>query len=162
MPTAILPIAPVKADTPLSTPSSIQAFAPVKTAVSVSFPTQTVNSDVPVSSSSELLLPDTDLLSLCFQFIHKEIFSWLRSSKLLQLLEFPKDFDPRMSLLPILHDHTVDTTWVLYNTADFDTMDQAFPLSLLNFLTNPNHYPNLSSLFSCFTTSVQTTWLFDP
>ena len=108
MPTAILPVAPVKADALLSSPNSIQVVAPIKTDVPVSSPIQPVNSDVPVFSPSGFLLPDTTLLSRCFQFAHEEIFSQLGSSEL--LLEFPKDLDLRMSLLPILHDDTVDDT----------------------------------------------------
>ena len=52
------------------------------------------------------------------------------------MLEFPADLDPRLPLLPMLHDHTVDDSCVLYNHTNFDTMDQAFSLYITTQLSH--------------------------
>ena len=113
-------------------PTCIRASAPVKPDVPVTFPIPPVKSDKPVSSPSGFLLPDTFILSLCFKFADKQIFSWLGASEL--FLEIPKYLDPHLSLLPILHAHTADNTWKIFNHTNFNKMNPSVPVTLLNYL----------------------------
>ena len=90
---------------------------------------------LPVSSIEEDLRPDaTGILTqnaasdFCFNFSDEKVFSRLASSEI--VLQPPVDLDPRMSLLPVLRDHTPEDTWVLMNNSAFDTSDPGFPIQL--------------------------------
>ena len=140
---APLPVAPLKANAPLPESTSNQDVAPAKP-LSPPIHSSTCNPDLvpanPLSSPPVFILPDAAVPTLCFQLAHEKLFSRLSSSEV--LLDFPPDLEPGMSLLPILRGDTVDATWALFNRSNFNTSEEGFPSSLLNFLNfleRPKH-----------------------
>ena len=117
---ATLPVAPLKAHAPLPNSTSNQDVAPAKP-LSPPIHSSTCNPDLvpanPLSSPPVFILPDAAVPALCFQLAQEILFSRLSSSEF--LLDFPPDLDPRMSMLPILRDDTVDDTWVFFQSFQF-------------------------------------------